>query len=283
MRNRPIVRNITSKEDNSLNIYFKDILKRKPLTLEEEVKLFKKIKKGDKKAEAKLIESNLRFVVSIAKQYQNKGIPLVDLIQEGNLGLLQASRKFNESYGYKFISYAVWWIRQSITKFIYENYRTVKTPTNQIVYIGKINKAIERFEQLNERQPSISELSEFMELDFDKIDNALSSVTKSISIETPVGPEEDTCLVNILSDKSTSVDEIVSNKELQEIVDNILNKLSHRDSDIIRMYFGIGVHKMEYEEISAKFGITAERVRQLLHNILEYIKEKYGEKLVDLL
>lgn len=281
MKNSKISQSITDRQDSSLKIYFRDVSRLSLLTKEEEMELAHKAKLGDSNAINKLIESNLRFVISIAKQYQGKGLSLVDLIQEGNYGLIESIKKYNPDKGFKFISYAVWWIRQAITKALSNQCRTVRVPTNRIICMNKINRAIEKFEQSNDRQPSFSELEEITDLDSNKLNLALASTNRSISLETPI-KEDNSNLLDILPNDVVIDDDIIK-KDLSNELEKIISKLSYRDGDIIRMFFGIGMSPMTNEEIAKRFGIGSERVRQITRNILKRIRKRYSDKLRELI
>lgn len=284
MKNFKITQSITDRQDASLGMYFKDVSKQSMIGINEEIELSKKIKEGDQKAINKLINSNLRFVISVAKQYQNKGIPLVDLIQEGNIGLIEAAKRYNEDRGFKFISYAVWWIRQSIMKAISEQCRTVRIPMNQIVYMNKLNKCSEKFEQENFRKPSVEELESESGLSSDKISLNASSVGRTLSLNNPFKDEEANCLLDIIPDEnSKDTDDDLIKESISDKIEYILSQLSYRERDIIRMIFGIGVAQMTLEEIASRFGIGSERVRQIQHKTLEKIKDNYGNILIELL
>lgn len=284
MKSLKITQSITDRQDASLGLYFKDVSKQPMISPEEEIELTKEIKKGNKIAAEKLIKANLRFVISVAKQYQGKGLPLIDLIQEGNCGLIEACKKFDESRGFRFISYAVWWVRQSIIKALSEQCRTVRVPMNQVVYISKINRISDKFEQLHGRKPSAEEISEEVELDPNKINLALISTNRAVSLDTPFKDEEVNCLLDVLpNEDSTPADIDVSKNDLSNSIESILAKLPYRDRDIIRMSFGIGMNPMPNDEIANRFGIGGERVRQIQHSTLNYIKENYANQLKDLL
>jgi len=284
MKNFKISQSITDRKDASLGIYFKDVSRLSMITPEEEIELSRRIKEGDKKAEEKLVTANLRFVISVAKQYQNKGLDLVDLIQEGNLGMLQAARKFDANKGFRFISYAVWWVRQAIIKAISDQCRTVRVPMNQIVCIGKVNKATEKFEQENGRSPSITELEDSTNLDSEKISLSLSASNRSVSIESPIyNDEEASCLLDIMPNDSELADEAVSKKDIPIAIERALECLSNREHDIIRMFFGIGMNPISNVEIAKRFGIVGERVRQILHTALDKMRNIHGEELKELL
>nr|DAR22717.1 MAG TPA: DNA directed RNA polymerase subunit [Caudoviricetes sp.] len=284
MKNFKITQSITDRKDESLSLYFKDVSKLSMITQEEEIKLAKKIQKGDINAENQLVKANLRFVISVAKQYQNKGLDLVDLIQEGNLGLIKSARLYDPNKGYKFISYAVWWIRQSIMKAISDQCRTVRVPMNHITNMSKINKISEKFEQENGRIPSKEELENLTELDSKRIDLSYTSTYRSISLETPLRDDDANCLLDIIPNENiVNTDCNLIKSDLQREVDRIITKLPSRESDIIRMYFGIEVQKLSNEEIADRFGIGTERVRQLIHSGIDKLKKRFKNNLLELL
>ena len=284
MRSFKISQSITDRQDASLNSYFKDVSRQPMISQEEEIELTKKIKEGDETAVKKLVEANLRFVISVAKQYQNKGLALVDLIQEGNLGLLEAARKFDETRGFRFISYAVWWIRQAIIKALSDQCRTIRIPANQVVCMNKINKVIEQFEQQHGRKPSIGELEELTDIDHDTICLTMSAMNRSVSLESPIRDEDASCLLDIIpNDGAVSTDAEVAKNDLSKEIERILSKLSYRDRDILRMSFGIGMNPMTNEEIARHFGIGSERVRQIQHSAINYLRAKYINDLKELL
>lgn len=254
------------------------------ITPEEEIELTKRIRSGDKEAIDKLVRANLRFVISVAKQYQNKGLTLVDLIQEGNIGLIEAAKRYDETRGFKFISYAVWWIRQAIIHAISEQCRTIRIPMNQVVYINKINKASDKLEQKNGRKPSIEELEEETNLDSSKIALTLTSVNRSISLETPFKDEEAGCLLDVIpNSNSDEADEYSARNDLSNSIEFVLSKLPFRERDILRMSFGIGMPAMQNEEIADRFGVGCERVRQIQKEALNKLKVEYGDVLRELL
>lgn len=284
MKNFKITQSITDRKDESLSLYFKDVSKLSMITPEEEIKLAKKIQNGDINAENQLVKANLRFVISVAKQYQNKGLDLVDLIQEGNLGLIKSARLYDPNKGYKFISYAVWWIRQSIMKAISDQCRTVRVPMNHITNMSKINKISEKFEQENGRVPSKEELENLTELDSKRIDLSYTSTYRSISLETPLRDDDASCLLDIIPNENiVNTDCNLIKSDLQREVDRIITKLPSRESDIIRMYFGIEVQKLSNEEIADRFGIGTERVRQLIHSGIDKLKKRFKNNLLELL
>ena len=284
MRSFKISQSITDRQDASLNSYFKDVSRQPMISQEEEIELTKKIKEGNEAAVKKLVEANLRFVISVAKQYQNKGLALVDLIQEGNIGLIEAARKFDETRGFRFISYAVWWIRQAIIKALSDQCRTIRVPANQVVCMNKINKVIEQFEQQHGRKPSIGELEELTDIDHDTICLTMSAMNRSVSLESPIRDEDASCLLDIIpNDGAVSTDAEVAKNDLSNEIERILSKLSYRDRDILRMSFGIGMNPMTNEEIARRFGIGSERVRQIQHSAINYLRTKYINDLKELL
>ena len=284
MKSFKITQSITDRKDASLGIYFKDVSKLSMITPEKEVELTKRIKLGDKAAANELVTANLRFVISVAKQYQNKGLDLVDLIQEGNIGMLEAAYKFDETRGYRFISYAVWWIRQSIMRAISEQCRTVRVPMSQIVNMSKINKMSEKFEQKNGRAPSMEEIEEETNLNRKKINMSLASTYRSVSLESPLRDEDVSCLLDVLpNDNSESTDTTALKSDLIIEIERILSKLSYREQDVLRMSFGIGVQAMSNDEIANRFGIGGERIRQIQHSAISHIRNKYRNELSELL
>lgn len=284
MKSFKITQSITDRKDASLGIYFKDVSKLSMITPEKEVELTKRIKLGDKAAANELVTANLRFVISVAKQYQNKGLDLVDLIQEGNIGMLEAAYKFDETRGYRFISYAVWWIRQSIMRAISEQCRTVRVPMSQIVNMSKINKMSEKFEQDNDRAPSIEEIEEETNLNRKKINMSLASTYRSVSLESPLRDEDVSCLLDVLpNDNSESTDTTALKSDLIIEIERILSKLSYREQDVLRMSFGIGMQTMSNDEIANRFGIGGERIRQIQHSAINHIRSKYKNELSELL
>ena len=284
MKSFKITQSITDRKDASLGIYFKDVSKLSMITPEKEIELTRRIKLGDKAAANELVTANLRFVISVAKQYQNKGLDLVDLIQEGNIGMLEAAYKFDETRGYRFISYAVWWIRQSIMRAISEQCRTVRVPMSQIVNMSKINKMSEKFEQKNGRTPSMEEIEEETNLDRKKINMSLASTYRSVSLESPLRDEDVSCLLDVLpNDNSESTDTTALKSDLIIEIEHILSKLSYREQDVLRMSFGIGVQAMSNDEIANRFGIGGERIRQIQHSAINHIRNKYKNELSELL
>ena len=263
MRQLKITKSITNRESASLDKYLQEIGKEELISVEEEVELAQRIKKGDQEALEKLTKANLRFVVSVAKQYQNQGLSLPDLINEGNLGLIKAAEKFDETRGFKFISYAVWWIRQSILQALAEQSRIVRLPLNQVGSLNKINKAFARFEQEHERTPSAEELANELELPKEKVTDTLRVAGRHISVDAPFADGEDNSLLDVLvNTDSPNADRGLINESLATEVERALEILTDRERDIIRYFFGIGCSEMTLEEIGEKFDLTRERVRQ---------------------
>lgn len=273
MRQLKITKSITNRESASLDKYLQEIGREELITVSEEVELAQRIKKGDREALDKLTRANLRFVVSVAKQYQNQGLSLPDLINEGNLGLIRAAQKFDETRGFKFISYAVWWIRQSILQALAEQSRIVRLPLNQVGSLNKISKELSRFEQENERRPSAEELAERLDIPVDKISDTLKVSGRSISVDAPFVEGEDNSLLDVLpNDDSPSADASLNQESLSKEVDRALRQLYDRERDILKMFFGIGCPEMTLEEIGAKFDLTRERVRQIKEKAIRRLK-----------
>jgi len=281
MRQLKITKSITNRESASLDKYLQEIGKEELITVEEEVELAQRIKKGDQKALEKLTKANLRFVVSVAKQYQNQGLSLPDLINEGNLGLIKAAEKFDETRGFKFISYAVWWIRQSILQALAEQSRIVRLPLNQVGSLNKINKAYSRFEQENERKPSAEELSVVLDLPAEKISDTLRVSGRHISVDAPFVEGEANSLLDVLiNDDSPNADHALINESLSREIDRALATLTEREQDIIKLFFGIGCSEMTLEEIGEKFGLTRERVRQIKEKAIRRLRHASRSKLL---
>ena len=274
MRQLKITKSITNRESASLDKYLQEIGKEELISVEEEVELAQRIKKGDKEALEKLTKANLRFVVSVAKQYQNQGLSLPDLINEGNLGLIKAAEKFDETRGFKFISYAVWWIRQSILQALAEQSRIVRLPLNQVGSLNKINKAFARFEQEHERTPSAEELANELELPKEKVTDTLRVAGRHISVDAPFADGEDNSLLDVLVNAdSPNADRGLINESLATEVDRALEILTERERDIIRYFFGIGCTEMTLEEIGEKFDLTRERVRQIKEKAIRKLRQ----------
>lgn len=284
MKSFKITQSITERQDASLNIFFKEVSRLPMIDINKEIELSQRIKEGDMNAANELVKANLRFVISVAKQYQNKGLPLVDLIQEGCLGMIEAAKRYDESRGYRFISYAVWWIRQSIMHAISDQCRTVRIPMSQVVYMNKINEATAKFEQEHGRKPSPEEIEEETNLSSDKISFTLSSSSRSVSLETPFKDEEAGCLLDVLPNENCedADGQLVQSSVSQELED-ILRRLSFRERDILRMSFGLGMMPMQNGEIASRFGIGCERVRQIQHEAIDKIKTNYSHLLKELL
>lgn len=284
MRQLKITKSITNRESASLDKYLQEIGREELITVEEEVELAEKIRKGGvegRRALEKLTRANLRFVVSVAKQYQNQGLSLPDLINEGNLGLIKAAEKFDEKRGFKFISYAVWWIRQSILQALAEQSRIVRLPLNQVGSLNKISKAFSKFEQENERKPSPEELAEQLDIPVDKISDTLKVSGRHISVDAPFVEGEDNSLLDVLvNDDSPMADRTLVNESLSREIDRALSTLSEREKEIIQMFFGIGTQEMTLEEIGDKFGLTRERVRQIKEKAIRRLRQNSRSKLL---
>ena len=281
MRQLKITKSITNRESASLDKYLQEIGKEELITVEEEVELAQRIKKGDQEALEKLTKANLRFVVSVAKQYQNQGLSLPDLINEGNLGLIKAAEKFDETRGFKFISYAVWWIRQSILQALAEQSRIVRLPLNQVGSLNKINKAFARFEQEHERTPSPEELAETLDVPVEKIADTLKVSGRHISVDAPFVEGEDNSLLDVLvNPDSPNADRGLINESLSTEVDRALETLTERERDIIKYFFGIGTSEMTLEEIGEKFDLTRERVRQIKEKAIRRLRHSSRSKLL---
>lgn len=281
MRQLKITKSITNRESASLDKYLQEIGKEDLITVEEEVELAQRIRKGDQKALEKLTRANLRFVVSVSKQYQNQGLSLPDLINEGNLGLIKAAEKFDETRGFKFISYAVWWIRQSILQALAEQSRIVRLPLNQVGSLNKINKAFSRFEQENERRPSPEELADSLDLPAEKVADTLRVSGRHISVDAPFVEGEDNSLLDVLvNDDSPIADRTLINESLSTEVERALSTLTERERDIIKLFFGINTQEMTLEEIGEKFGLTRERVRQIKEKAIRRLRHSSRSKLL---
>ena len=281
MRQLKITKSITNRESASLDKYLQEIGKEELITVEEEVDLAQRIKKGDQKALEKLTRANLRFVVSVAKQYQNQGLSLPDLINEGNLGLIKAAEKFDETRGFKFISYAVWWIRQSILQALAEQSRIVRLPLNQVGSLNKINKAFSKFEQQHERKPSHDELAEVLDLPSEKVADTMRVSGRHVSVDAPfVDGEENSLLDVLINNDSPNADSSLLNESLSKEIGRALATLTERERDIIRLFFGISCQEMTLEEIGEKFGLTRERVRQIKEKAIRRLRHTSRSKLL---
>lgn len=281
MRQLKITKSITNRESASLDKYLQEIGREDLITVEEEVELAQRIRNGDRIALEKLTRANLRFVVSVAKQYQNQGLSLPDLINEGNLGLIKAAEKFDETRGFKFISYAVWWIRQSILQALAEQSRIVRLPLNQVGSLNKINKAFSKFEQENERRPSAEELAEELDIPVDKIADTMKVSGRHISVDAPFVEGEDNSLLDVMvNDDSPNADRALINESLSKEIERALSTLSDREHDIVKKFFGIGVPEMTLEEIGDEFGLTRERVRQIKEKAIRRLRQSSKSKLL---
>lgn len=281
MRQLKITKSITNRESASLDKYLQEIGREELVSPEEEVELAQRIRQGDQAALEKLTRANLRFVVSVAKQYQNQGLSLPDLINEGNLGLIKAAEKFDETRGFKFISYAVWWIRQSILQALAEQSRIVRLPLNQVGSLNKINKALGKFEQENERQPSNEELAEMIEVPKDKIADTLRVSGRHVSVDAPFVEGEDNSLLDVLpNDDSPSADRGLVSESLSTEIERALQILTPREREIIKSFFGIGCQEMTLEEIGERLDLTRERVRQIKEKAIRKLKKPNASKLL---
>lgn len=281
MRQLKITQSITNRESQSLDKYLHEIGKVDLITAEEEVILAQKIREGDQAALERLTKTNLRFVVSVAKQYQNQGLSLPDLINEGNLGLIKAAEKFDETRGFKFISYAVWWIRQSILQALAEQSRIVRLPLNQVGSLNKINKAFSKFEQEFERTPTPDELAEALDLPMEKVTDTLRVSGRHVSVDAPFVDGEDNSLLDVLpNNDSPNADKKLISESLSKEIERALSTLTERERDIIRLFFGINSHEMTLEEIGNKFGLTRERVRQIKEKAIRRLRHTSRSKLL---
>jgi len=283
MRQLKITKSITNRESQSLEKYLQEIGKVDLLTPEQEVDLAQRIKQGDQDALESLTKANLRFVVSVAKQYQNQGLSLSDLINEGNLGLIKAAQRFDETRGFKFISYAVWWIRQSILQALAEQSRIVRLPLNKVGSLNKINRAFSSLEQQFEREPSADELAEVLEINSDEVETTLSVAARHISVDAPFVEGEDNSLLDVLENNGTAKTDkhLAYQESLSKEIDRSLSTLTERQRDVIRLYFGIGVeHSMSLEDIGEQFDLTRERVRQIKDKAINKLRSTNKSKLL---
>ena len=281
MRQLKITKSITNRESASLEKYLQEIGKEEMISGEEEVELAQRIRHGDEKALERLTKANLRFVVSVAKQYQNQGLTLPDLINEGNLGLLKAAERFDETRGFKFISYAVWWIRQSILQAISEQSRIVRLPLNQVGNVNKIAHEINRFEQENERRPSLEEIAEKIDLPQDKIDEAMNINGHHISVDAPFIDGEDNSLLDVMpNENSPMADSSLVEESLKAEIQNALSVLNERERNVIEASYGINRPELTLEEIGAKFGLTRERVRQIKEKAIRKLRNCSKNKIL---
>ena len=273
MRQLKISKSITNRNSQSLEKYLQEIGKEDLVSTDEEVELAQRIRQGDQKALDKLTRANLRFVVSVAKQYQNQGLSLPDLIDEGNLGLIKAAKKFDETRGFKFISYAVWWIRQSILQALADQSREIRLPLNQVGLNNRISKEISKFEQENQRRPSAEELAQRLDMPLEKVTSALKAFYRTVSVDEPVADGDDKCMADTLAnDDVPSTDATLTQESLSKEVDRALNQLQGKEREILRLCFSIGCREMTLEEIGDKFNLTRERVRQIKEKAIRKLK-----------
>ena len=281
MRQLKIIQSITNRESASLDKYLQEIGREDLVSIEEEIELAQRIRKGDRKALERLTKANLRFVVSLAKQYQNQGLSLPDLINEGNLGLIKAAEKFDETRGFKFISYAVWWIRQSILQAIAEQSRIVRLPLNQVGSVNKINRLLNKFEQENERRPSVEELSSQIDLPEEKIDDALKAPSRHISVDAPFVEGEDNSLLDVLiNDDAPTTDRSLVLESLHTEIKSALKGLNERERNVLEAFYGIDQPEMTLEEIGVKYGLTRERVRQIKEKAIRRLRANTNNKVL---
>jgi RNA polymerase primary sigma factor len=274
MRQLKIVKSITNRESASLDKYLQEIGREELISVEDEVELAGRIRQGDRAALEKLTKANLRFVVSVAKQYQNQGLSLPDLINEGNLGLIKAAEKFDETRGFKFISYAVWWIRQSILQALAEQARIVRLPLNQVGSINKINKTLQQFEQKYERRPSVEELAEILDMPIEKIADSMKMSGRHISMDAPFVEGEDNSLIDVMpNEDSPNADRGLINESLTKEIDRALATLTEREQKILRQFFGLGAQEKTLEEIGEELHLTRERVRQIKEKAIKKLKQ----------
>ncbi len=274
MRQLKINKSITNRQNAALDKYLVEIGREELISTDEEVELAQKIHKGDRRALDKLTRANLRFVVSVAKQYQNQGLALNDLIDEGNLGLIKAAQKFDETRGFKFISYAVWWIRQSILQAISEQSRIVRMPLNQVGFQSKLAKAVVNFEQANERRPSVQELAEILDTDEGKVREALGTNGKKVSVDAPFQDDDSNSLIDIMTDEDApATDNNMERESLSKDLDAALSTLSGREQEVLKMLFGIGCNEMTAEEVANSLNLTRERVRQIKERALRRLRD----------
>ena len=282
MRQLKITKSITNRETASLDKYLQDIGKEELITAEEEVQLAQRIKQGDQTALEKLTKANLRFVVSVAKQYQNQGLSLPDLINEGNLGLIKAAQRFDETRGFKFISYAVWWIRQSILQALAVQSRIVRLPLNQVGSLNRIRKEPWKLEQKFERPPSPDEIAESLDLPENKVDSVLKITTRTVSMDAPLTQDEDMSLLDVyVSDDNPTTDNDLMKESLAREIQRSLATLTKKERDVINLYYGIGMnHGLTLDEIAMKFDLTRERVRQIKEKAIRRLKHTSRSKLL---
>ncbi len=282
MRQLKITKSITNRETKSLEKYLQDISKEGMITAEQEVELAKRIKLGDELALEMMVRANLRFVVSVSKQYQNQGLTLPDLINEGNLGLIKAAGKFDETRGFKFISYAVWWIRQSILQALADQARIVRLPLNQVGSLNKINRTLARLEQEFERVPSAGEVADYLEISEEKVSDTMKISGRHVSVDAPFKEGEDHGLLDVLSnDASPKTDALIMRESLLKEIDRSLQTLGERESQVVKLYYGIGMqHALTLDEIGDKFELTRERVRQVKEKAIKKLRQNSRSKLL---
>ena len=282
MRQLKITKQVTNRETASLDKYLQEIGKVELISAEEEVELAQRIKQGDKIALEKLTKANLRFVVSVAKQYQNQGLSLPDLINEGNLGLIKAAQRFDETRGFKFISYAVWWIRQSILQALAEQSRIVRLPLNKIGSINKINKTYAKLEQEFEREPNAEEIAEVLEITEAEVKESMKNAGRHISMDAPLVQDEDNTMYDVLkSEEAPTPETELLYESLRKEIDRAISTLTQREQDVVRLYFGLnGSHTMTLEEIGEKFDLTRERVRQIKEKAIRRLKHTSRSKIL---
>lgn len=281
MRQLKISKSFTNRESASLDKYLQEIGHEELLSVDEEVELAQKIRKGDRRALERLTRANLRFVVSVAKQYQNQGLSLPDLINEGNVGLIKAAEKFDETRGFKFISYAVWWIRQSILQAIAEQSRIVRLPLNQVGSVNKINRELNKFEQEHERRPSVDEIADRIDLPEDKIEEAMKVNNRHVSMDAPFVDGEDNSLLDVLADNDMPMaDKALVQESLRKEIDRAIELLNDREQKVVRAFFGIGSPEMTLEEIGEKYNLTRERVRQIKEKAIRRLRHNTKNKLL---
>ena len=276
-----ISKSITNRESASLERYLQEIGRAEMISVDEEVELAQRIRRGDRRALERLTTANLRFVVSVAKQYQNQGLSLPDLINEGNLGLIRAAEKFDETRGFKFISYAVWWIRQSILQALAEQSRIVRLPLNQVGALNRISKAFSRFEQENERRPSAEELADSLDIPASKITDTMRVSGRHVSVDAPFSDSEDNNLLDVLPDReSPDSDRSLMGESLSTEVERALSTLGDRERDVLKMFFGMSGQEMSLEEIGIHMGLTRERVRQIKEKAIRKLRGGQRSKLL---
>jgi RNA polymerase primary sigma factor len=282
MRQLKITKQVTNRETASLDKYLQEIGKVELITAEQEVELAQRIKQGDKVALEKLTKANLRFVVSVSKQYQNQGLSLPDLINEGNLGLIKAAQRFDETRGFKFISYAVWWIRQSILQALAEQSRIVRLPLNKIGSINKINKAYARLEQQFEREPNSEEIATLLEVTENEVKESMKNAGRHVSMDAPLIQDEDNTMYDVLrSEEAITPETELLYESLRKEIDRAISTLTTREADVVRYYFGLnGSHPMTLEEIGEKFDLTRERVRQIKEKAIRRLKHTSRSKIL---